>query len=54
MNVAMEGKSVQRAQMWQDKLIAALNNNRSRERYVMVSTDGDTTRICSCYHHATP
>jgi len=34
----MEGKSVQRAQLWQDKLIAALNNNRSRERYVMVRT----------------
>lgn len=35
-NVAMDGKSQQRAQAWQEKLTQALNNNRARERYVLV------------------
>ena len=35
-NVAMDGKSAQRAQAWQEKLATALNNNRGKERYVLV------------------
>jgi len=35
-NVAMDGKSQQRAQAWQEKLTAALNSNKARERYVLV------------------
>lgn len=36
-NVAMDGKSQQRAQAWQDKLDAVLNNKRREERYVLVA-----------------
>lgn len=35
-NVAMDGQSAKRAQAWQDRLTAALNGNKGRERYVLV------------------
>jgi len=35
-NVAMDGKSLQRAQAWQEKLSAVLNNTKGRDRYVLV------------------